>query len=171
MSKGWRDISRVQLPPTTGICLPTWRLSKPTSGVLMEVLLCRHDRVPPWPLVIELRDPLASLEILEGGTEIARALITWLGFPAASPQLKLGGAQALSHLISIRKPAKVASPRRTFLGTLGRDRMFAFSSLSFYFIFCYTTVRFKEGAVARDGQRQAETTDSLRWKLGSHGAL
>lgn len=49
--------------------------------------------------------------------------------------------------------------------------MFAFSSLSFYFIFCYTTVRFKEGAVARDGQRQAETTDSLRWKLGSHGAL
>lgn len=104
----------MQLPPTTGICLPTWRLSKPTSGVLMEVLLCRHDRVPPWPLVIELRDPLASLEILEGGTEIARALITWLGFPAASPQLKLGGAQALSHLISIRKLAKWRVPREPF---------------------------------------------------------
>lgn len=153
----------MQLPPTIGMCLPTWRLSKPTSGVLMEVLLCRHDRVPHWPLVIELRlrDSLASLEILEGGPKIAKALITWLGFLAASPQLKLGGAQALlSHLISIRKPVKVASPRRTFLGICGGDQIFAFSSLSFYFIFCYTTVRFREGAVARDGQRQRLQTVS-----------
>lgn len=124
-------------PPATGMCLPTWSLSKPTrgGGVLIEVLLHRHDPVPHWPLVIELRlrDPLASLEILlEGGPKIAKALITWLGLPAASPLLKLGGAQAVSHLISIRKPVKVASPRRNFLGTVAEMEYLLF--LLFHFI-------------------------------------
>lgn len=87
-----------------------------------------------WPLVIELglRDPLAFLEIMEGRPEIAKALITWPGFPAASPHPTVCGAQSLSHLISIRKSVKMVSPQRTFLGTWGRDPILVF--LLFYFI-------------------------------------
>lgn len=64
---------------------------------------------------LRFRSPLASLEIMKGGAEIAEALTTCLRFSVANASTP-PPTPALSHLISICKPVNLASPWRTFLG-------------------------------------------------------